>query len=495
MPLVKILKDAASVKNLIVVSNQKEQMLLSGISELATVLTAEAYLKNCFEEAGAVRVFNLCNDYAYCKKGYYVSLLAEARKHRPLPTVSGIADLQSRESVKLLSGTLNDALKHALKDIRGDDFQLSVYFGRNMAQRHISVSRQIFNVFQAPLLRVFCARKGDDWHVKAVRPITFREVPESHLTFLIESMRSFFGSNDSPKRRRQSQGRYDLAILCNPKESMPPSDSGAIRQFLKAARELHVHAEVIEPKDLALLNRFDGLFIRETTNVVDHTFRFAKRAELSGLVVMDDPTSILKCCNKIYLHDMLLKKGLSTPKTWIIYKNTDLSTFTTFPLIIKKPDSAFSAGVKKVDSPEELRAQAEEYFKMSDLLVLQEFLQTDFDWRIGVINNEPLYSCRYYMAKKHWQIINRQGSRTSQGRAETFAMSETPAKAVQLALKACREIGTGLYGVDIKEKDGKFYVIEVNDNPSIDKGVEDKILGLELYRKIISVFLKRMESR
>lgn len=483
------------MKNLIVVSNQKEQIQLAEISALATVLTAEAYLKNCFEEAGAVRVFNLCNDYSYCKKGYYVSLLAEARKHRPLPTVSGIADLQSRESVKLLSGTLNDALKHALKDIKGDSFQLSVYFGRNMAQRHSSVSRQIFNLFQAPLLRIFCARKGDDWIVKAVRPITFREVPESHLPFLISAMHEFFGSNASPKRRRQNAGRYDLAILCNPKEAMPPSDSGAIKQFLKAARDMHVHAEVIEPKDLALLNRFDGLFIRETTSVVDHTFRFAKRAELSGLVVIDDPTSILKCCNKIYLHDMLLKKGLSTPKTWIIYRNTDLSTFTTFPLIIKKPDSAFSAGVKKVDSPEELRAQAEEYFKMSDLLVLQEFLQTDFDWRIGVINNEPLYACRYYMAKKHWQIINREGSRTSQGRAETYAISEAPAKAVQLALKACREIGTSLYGVDIKEKDGKFYVIEVNDNPSIDKGVEDKVLGLELYRKIISVFLRRMESR
>jgi glutathione synthase/RimK-type ligase-like ATP-grasp enzyme len=38
-------------------------------------------------------------------------------------------------------------------------------------------------------------------------------------------------------------------------------------------------------------------------------------------------------------------------------------------------------------------------------------------------------------------------------------------------------------------------VIEVNDNPSIDSGVEDKYLGDELYRVIISEFLRRMDNR
>ena len=47
----------------------------------------------------------------------------------------------------------------------------------------------------------------------------------------------------------------------------------------------------------------------------------------------------------------------------------------------------------------------------------------------------------------------------------------------------------------MKERDGKAYVIEVNDNPNIDHGIEDKFLGDELYLRIMDTLLKRMESR
>jgi glutathione synthase/RimK-type ligase-like ATP-grasp enzyme len=38
-------------------------------------------------------------------------------------------------------------------------------------------------------------------------------------------------------------------------------------------------------------------------------------------------------------------------------------------------------------------------------------------------------------------------------------------------------------------------VIEVNDNPSIDAGVEDRFLGGELYTLIMQEFLSRMEEK
>jgi len=50
-----------------------------------------------------------------------------------------------------------------------------------------------------------------------------------------------------------------------------------------------------------------------------------------------------------------------------------------------------------------------------------------------------------------------------------------------------------LYGVDLKEVNGKGYVIEVNDNPNIDSGVEDKFLGRELYSLIMQEFKRRLE--
>jgi len=62
-------------------------------------------------------------------------------------------------------------------------------------------------------------------------------------------------------------------------------------------------------------------------------------------------------------------------------------------------------------------------------------------------------------------------------------------------LKAAAVVGDGLYGIDIKEVDKCAYVIEVNDNPSIDSGVEDLYLGEELYMQIMHEFLRRFELR
>ncbi len=66
---------------------------------------------------------------------------------------------------------------------------------------------------------------------------------------------------------------------------------------------------------------------------------------------------------------------------------------------------------------------------------------------------------------------------------------------VRAALKATRLIGEGLYGVDLKQVGERVVVIEINDNPNIDAGVEDTVLGRELYRRVMRVFLERMEAR
>jgi glutathione synthase/RimK-type ligase-like ATP-grasp enzyme len=60
-----------------------------------------------------------------------------------------------------------------------------------------------------------------------------------------------------------------------------------------------------------------------------------------------------------------------------------------------------------------------------------------------------------------------------------------PVRLKEVALKACGIIGHGLYGVDIKEANGEYVVVEVNDNPSIYAGYED-LRNTDLYGKIIS---------
>ncbi len=45
-----------------------------------------------------------------------------------------------------------------------------------------------------------------------------------------------------------------------------------------------------------------------------------------------------------------------------------------------------------------------------------------------------------------------------------------------------------MYGLDIKVKDKKAYVIEINDNPNLDQGIEDEVLKEGLYDRIMMHF-------
>ena len=132
----------------------------------------------------------------------------------------------------------------------------------------------------------------------------------------------------------------------------------------------------------------------------------------------------------------------------------------------------------------------------SSVFLAQEFMPTSFDWRIGLLNGEVLYACKYFMARGHWQIYDHQDNgKTRSGAFETIPVGQVPKHVIRNAVKAASLIGKGLYGVDVKEVDGRSVVIEVNDNPSIDQGVEDVVLGDELYRLVLREILERLEQK
>ncbi|MGL4461045.1 MAG: ATP-grasp domain-containing protein, partial [Planctomycetia bacterium] len=155
-----------------------------------------------------------------------------------------------------------------------------------------------------------------------------------------------------------------------------------------------------------------------------------------------------------------------------------------------------SHGIVKVETIEELRVKVGELLEESDLVIAQEFLPTEFDWRIGVLGGHPLYACKYYMVNRHWQIYreDKPGELTA-GRSETMPVEIAPRQVVRTAVKAANLIGRGFYGVDLKQRGRQIVVMEVNDNPSIDCDVEDAVLKGELYRRIMQYFLTTIERR
>jgi glutathione synthase/RimK-type ligase-like ATP-grasp enzyme len=444
-----------------------------------------------------VRVFNLARSYGYQTKGYYVSLLGEARGHRVMPDVRTIQDLNAPGFVRFIPTDVEELIQKSLARIRSPDFQLSIYFGDNLAAQHQALAAALFRLFPAPFLRAKFSQ-GQKWTLRGVKALSLDEIPETHLDFMQDAARRYF-ARKRYQPERGDRSRYDLGILVNPTEKAPPSDKVALNRFVQAARRQGFSVEFIGRDDYPRIAEFDALFIRETTAVNHHTWRFSRRAHAEGLAVIDDPDSILRCANKVYLAEVLRGGKLPMPRTEIVQRGVRRAVLARLglPCVLKVPDSSFSQGVAKASTPEEYLELTDKMLSQSDLVIAQEYIPTDFDWRVGVLEGQALYVCKYFMARGHWQIYNWESRhrRDVSGDFETLAVEDAPPRIVETAVKAARLIGDGLYGVDLKQVDGRALIIEINDNPSIDAGVEDKVLGAALYDRIITSLRRRVEAR
>ncbi|MBS1200270.1 MAG: glutathione synthase [Proteobacteria bacterium] len=481
---------------LIVVNNPHEWHLqIPGVS----VVAARAYLTDpAYAEGRSVKVFNLCRSYRYQSLGYYVSLLAEARGHKPLPRTTTIEDLKSRHLARFLTEELDERIQRDLGPIKSDTFDLSIYFGRNTAHRYDALCQQLFRLMPAPMLRVTFERVPPArWRIRALRPIAASDVPPQHAEFVVEAATEYFQGRYRHARKK-SEPRFSLAILTNPDNPEPPSDGKALRQFEAAAEAVGFEVEFITSEDRGRLAEFDALFIRDTTAVNHYTYRFARRAAAEGLVVIDDPESILKCSNKVYLAELLGRHGVPIPRSLLVHRDNvgQIIPTLSLPVVLKQPDSAFSLGVVKVENEQELMQKCQELLGRSELIVAQEWLPTEFDWRVGILDRRPLYVCKYFMAPGHWQIISREGGKApKEGPWQALSVGEAPEEVVKTAVKAAGLIGDGLYGVDLKQVGSRVVVIEVNDNPSVESGVEDGVMKEALYREIVGTLLRRVEQR
>ncbi len=467
------------------------------------VVAAKDYLgKPEYATGRNVRVLNLCRSYRYLSVGYYCSLLAEARRHRVIPSVRTLNDLSRKSIYSLDVEDLDDRVQQVLGKPRpgftATAFELDIFFGQCATKELQDLARQLFDVFRSPMLRVEFRLQGK-WRIATLKALHLQSLSAEQEDLFLGALATYLSRRWRQPRTR-SNYRYDLAILYNPKEAMPPSNPKALQQFIKSGRECGVNIELIEKKDYGRLAEFDALLIRETTGIDHYTYQFAKKAESEGMVVIDDPDSILKCTNKVYLDELLRNNRVRTPRTVIVRRDNleRVDSEIDYPIVLKIPDGSFSRGVFKVNDRSELLDMAGKLFKSSDLLLAQEYLYTEFDWRVGILNKTPLFVCQYFMSKEHWQIYNHkpgEGRVTREGDSRTFRVEEAPDVVVKTALKAANLIGNGLYGVDLKQTAKGVVVIEINDNPNIDHGIEDAVLKESLYRTLLEDMVWRLDRR
>src|SRR5208282_1178691 len=350
------------------------------------------------------RISNLCRDYDYMSYGYYCSLLAEARGERVIPSVATLLDLSRKSIYGLALDDLDELLeKAAKKDTTGTSqpFTLHVYFGTAEEERFQDLAHQIFDLFRCPLLKVQI-NPGQKWRITSIEPVPINEIKSEQEGLFMRGLEAYTRVAWRPPKPKPSP-RFYIAVLQNPQEQLPPSTTRTLQKFVKVGQQMGLEVELIEKKDYHRLAEFDALFIRETTALDHHTYRFAKKAEYEDVVVIDDSTSILRCTNKVYLAELLRAHRVPIPRTLVVdrARMADIEGIYGYPLVLKIPDGSFSRGVFKVETKQQLKDAMADLFRRSELIIAQEFMPTKFDWRIGIINSRPIYACQYFMSRNH----------------------------------------------------------------------------------------------
>jgi glutathione synthase/RimK-type ligase-like ATP-grasp enzyme len=461
----------------------------------AEVVPAEEYLTDpAYNHGRYQRVVNLCSCDRHQGKGQYVSLVAEARGQYAIPSVKTIEDMHSGLLLRLLPHDIDALVASPLPPNEAQVLEVDAYFGRDPTDRHASVSRRLFELVEAPFLRARFERTASTWQLSAITALELSEIPVQHRSRLVAAAQEIVTGQRREGLLSAASGPFSVAILHDGPQADSPSNDLALERFVAAARTLEMKAEIVDRHAVERLGAFDALFIRDTTNPGHYTYEFARRAAAAGLVVIDDPDSILQCNNKVYLHELLERHHVPMPKSTLVHRhNVDgIAATIAFPCILKEPGSAFSHGVTKVESASELAPALKRLLEKSDLIIAQEYIPTAFDWRVGVLDRRVLFVCKYFMAPDHWQVIKRDSAGRVEGRTIAVSVGEAPEIVVQTALRAANLIGAGFYGVDLKQADGACYVMEINDNPNVDGGNEDQVLGPALYREVMGVLKRRI---
>src|SRR5262249_43778449 len=189
--------------------------------------------------------------------------------------------------------------------------------------RFESFGRLLFDWFRCPALEVLVSQ-GDWLSIERIRPRNITRLANGEAAFLREALHQHTKREwRDPKAR--TVAKYDLAVLYDPNEKMAPSSPSSIKHMARIAEKLSIDVEPITRRQLAELAEYDGLFIRETTSIDNHTSRFARRAWQEGMPVIDDPISMIRCTNKVFLMELLGSNQVPTPPTVLIADIADLT--------------------------------------------------------------------------------------------------------------------------------------------------------------------------
>ena len=114
------------------------------------------------------------------------------------------------------------------------EVRIRTYFGQAEHPDLKPVARALFERFPCPILEVVF-RHRKQWQIETMKPAAPADLDEREQDLFAAAL-DRFSSMIWRKPRTRRRYRFDLAMLVNPEEELPPSDEMALKRFERAGR-------------------------------------------------------------------------------------------------------------------------------------------------------------------------------------------------------------------------------------------------------------------
>lgn len=185
-----------------------------------------------------------------------------------------------------------------------------------------------------------------------------------------------------------------------------------------------------------------------------------------GFFLVNDLKSSLLCDNKMSTALAFEYNNIPSPKTSILINENSIENAHKkiggkFPIILKTLRGTQGIGVSIIDSMASLNSVAQSLWKYNADILIQEFLDIDYDIRTIVVDNKIIASTKRTRAKDSSDFRN------NIHRGATTKPYQLSKDEIRIVKAAARTSGTLYCGVDHCIYNGKAYVLEVNSSPGI----------------------------
>lgn len=181
--------------------------------------------------------------------------------------------------------------------------------------------------------------------------------------------------------------------------------------------------------------------------------------EARGVHVLNAPSVLLGCHDKLLTARRLARAGLPHPRTHLIAPDRAEAARATSPVVVKPRFGSWGRGVTRHRDQVELRAHLESirhepWFCRQGALVQELVPPSGYDIRIVVAGSRVVGAVTRVCAEGEWRTNVALGARR--------LPVTVPIDAAILALAAAREIGAALVGIDLLPSEDGWTILELN---------------------------------